>query len=53
MTPDPVGEILEPAIRTATGERFVLLARAPVSGGCIHEAMRLDGRVADATPSGL
>ena len=49
MKPDPLASAIEASIAAATQERFVLLDRAPVGGGCIHEAMRLDGRAGDAT----
>jgi len=48
VKPDAIGGALEAAIAAATGERFVLQGRAPVGGGCIHEAMRLEGRAEDA-----
>jgi len=42
MTPE-LREALEGAVMEASGEDWTLVATAPVSGGCIHEALRLDG----------
>jgi len=41
---DPLADALAPSIGASAGEGFVLLSRSPVGGGCIHEAMRLEGR---------
>jgi fructosamine-3-kinase len=38
---------LEASIAAATLEPFTLLSQAPVGGGCIHSALRLEGRAAD------
>ena len=48
MKADPLADALAASIGAATGERFMLLGRAPVGGGCIHEALRLEGRAGDA-----
>ena len=48
MKRDALAVALEEAIAAATGERFMLLGSAPVGGGCIHEALRIDGRAGDA-----
>jgi fructosamine-3-kinase len=42
MTPE-VRSALERAVRDATGAHWNLLSAAPVPGGCIHAALRLDG----------
>lgn len=42
MTPE-LREALEGAVMEATGEDWSLVASAPVSGGCIHTALRLEG----------
>jgi len=51
VKPDPLAETLAGSIGAAIAERFVLLERTPVGGGCIHEAMRVQGRVGDAARS--
>lgn len=48
MTRDALALALEGAIAAATGERFVLLTHGPVAGGCIHSALRIEGRAGDA-----
>jgi hypothetical protein len=45
---DLLDAALEESIVEASGEPFVLLARAPVGGGCIHTALRLEGRVRES-----
>lgn len=47
MKRDALAAALEEAIAAATGERFVLLTYAPVGGGCIHTALRIEGRAED------
>ncbi len=46
MTP-ALREALEGALREATRADYALLAATPVSGGCIHTALRLSGETAD------
>jgi fructosamine-3-kinase len=46
MTP-ALREALEGAIMEASGEDWTLVSAAPVSGGCIHTALRLEGEDAD------
>lgn len=48
MTRDALAVALEDTIAAATAERFVLLEHGPVGGGCIHSALRIDGRAGDA-----
>ena len=47
MKRDALAVALEEAVAAATGERFVLLTHAPVGGGCIHTALKLEGRAND------
>jgi protein-ribulosamine 3-kinase len=46
---DALGSALEASIAEATRERFTLLSKSPVGGGCIHSAFRIEGRAADAS----
>jgi fructosamine-3-kinase len=48
MKRDALAGALEDAIAAATGRPFRLLSHAPVGGGCIHTALRLEGRAGDA-----
>jgi protein-ribulosamine 3-kinase len=43
MTADPVAEALGRAIGDARQEHFEVLSTAPVTGGCIHTALRVEG----------
>jgi protein-ribulosamine 3-kinase len=45
----PLAGRLAAGIARATGEAFTATEASPVGGGCIHEALRLEGRTGKAT----
>src|SRR5690606_8582503 len=47
----PFAAALGATIAAATGEPFTITGLAPVSGGCIHTALRVDGRNAGGAAS--
>lgn len=49
MKADRLGRALGESIAQATGDRFTPLGHEGVAGGCIHEALRIEGRTAAGT----
>lgn len=50
MKPGPAALAVARAIGEATGERYTPTSEEPVSGGCIHTAMQLEGRTSSGAP---
>ncbi|MGZ5043003.1 MAG: fructosamine kinase family protein [Usitatibacter sp.] len=50
MNATPAAAAVAQAISEATGTRFTATAEEPVSGGCIHTAIKLSGKTANGAP---
>jgi protein-ribulosamine 3-kinase len=50
VKPGPAALAVARAIGEATGTRYTLTSEEPVSGGCIHTAMQLEGKTSSGAP---